>query len=154
MSYALKMEYYDINKKRNVLSLTHIDGVQLLVENAKEKMFVYIYKQRDNYRSLRYPGMRYQFRFNRSLVNQGMMYDMPLRLYAPQKEEGSTFNFTITLDDTTLYINDGLKQITFDVFAIGKTIDIKDIAYPIDQAKICNETEVDIYQNTRGDDLE
>jgi hypothetical protein len=61
LSYALEIVFYDIEQKRDVLKISHVDGSQLLVENDKEKMLIYLYKQRDNLRSLTFPGIRYQF---------------------------------------------------------------------------------------------
>ncbi len=70
MSYALELSFYDIANEREIASVTHVDGAQLLVENSQEKMLLYMYKQRDNFRALTHPGMRYTFRYRGAQINQ------------------------------------------------------------------------------------
>ena len=82
------------------------------------------------------------------------MYDLPLRLYAPQKKVGSTFSFQTHLDGTKLYIDDGVKRMSFDIMLIGKTIQIEESEQLLDQSRICDDARIEIYQNTRGDNLE
>jgi hypothetical protein len=46
MSWALEIMYYDPVKQRSIVKITQTDGNKLLVENEKEKMYVYLYKDR------------------------------------------------------------------------------------------------------------
>ena len=152
LSYVLEIVFYDLSLKRELVSISHVDGAQLIVENEKEKILLYMYKQRDNYKSLTFPGMRYQFWFRWKQINQWPMYDLPLRIYAPQRRYWPTFTFDISLDDTILYIDDGIKKMSFDTLLIGKTIEVEDVEHTLNQSEICSSIDVHIYQNTRGDD--
>lgn len=44
MSYALEIIYYDPGRDQKIVTITHTDGNKLLVENEKEKMRIYMYK--------------------------------------------------------------------------------------------------------------
>lgn len=151
MSYVLEILYYDINKKRDVVSVVNTNGTQLLVENEKEKMYLYMYKQRDNYRSLVFPWMRYQFWFRGAQINQWNMYDLPFDLYSPLADVWPTFTFDVSLDGTRLYIEDGVKRMSFDITSMWKTIEVNDMEYKLNQPWMCDTADVEIYQNTRGD---
>ena len=56
------------------------------------------------------------------------------------------------MDDTILYIDDGIKKMSFDTLLIGKTIEVEDVEHTLNQSEICSSIDVHIYQNTRGDD--
>ena len=65
------------------------------------------------------------------------MYTLPLRLYGPQKEIGPTFDFSLSIDGTRLYIDDGVKRMSFDILLIGKTIEVEDSVHALDQPDVC-----------------
>jgi hypothetical protein len=82
------------------------------------------------------------------------MYTLPIRLYGPIQPFASTFTFTIYMDGTRLYIDDGIKLMSFDIGLIGQTIEVESSDHPQAQPDVCDDIVREIYQNTRGDDLE
>lgn len=154
LSYAVEITYYDVKNKRGILTVAHTNGNQLLVENTKERMLVYLYKERGNYHSLLQPVLRYQFWYSGAKINEWPIYTLPIQLLWPAKEYGSTFSFKIILDGYMLHVDDGIKTLTFDIRLIGKTIEITDSIVPINQPHACDQVYMNIYSNQAGKSIE
>jgi hypothetical protein len=153
--YVMTIDRWDINAEQHILTIEHSDGHTLLVETEREKLIVYMYKERDNYYSLVHPGLRYQY-FVRSRsdywtkINEGTLAVSPVRVVSPRQAQGSTFEFDVSLVERQVYIDDGLHVVQFALDDIGGTIDSTEKQYRIDQPRVCEHIEIDVYEDMDG----
>lgn len=61
LRYELQIDRYETQQQLSLAKIRHQDGHTLTVETQREKLIVYMYKDRDNYYALIHPGLRYQY---------------------------------------------------------------------------------------------
>jgi hypothetical protein len=155
-SYTMRVERHNMLTWNKDFELVVTDWNQLLAQTPKEKMFVYLYKEWDRYKWLYFPWIRYQFFTNPwwwtwNKINEWPLYSLPIWLYAPRKDKGSTFTFKVTMEWNRLYIDDTLKITSFDVTRMGTSIEVEDRPERLDQPDICRRVKTEIYADAIGD---
>lgn len=154
LSYGLHLIFYDMKRKTNLVEVVHTDGNQLLVSNQKETMFIYLYKQRAKYKSLIYPWLRFQYMYQWRRINQGNIYTLPIRVYGPYQGYGSTYRFTIIIDDEDIVIDDTFKITRFNMYNMWATISVTDKEQPLNQSSVCDDAYVAVYKDALGEKIE
>lgn len=154
--YVLRIERINLSTKQKELEIVLTDGNQLVVQNDRQKMHIYLYKEWDRKKALSFPWNRYVYRLKSisdkwTVVNQWSLYSLPLAVYAPRKDNGSTFTFRITLDWNMLYVDDSIKITQFDVTAMGTTLSVVDRPQTINDPSQCYKLRTAIHQNIIGD---
>ena len=100
LKYVVSIIWHNVETGQEVLRMAHSDGNQLLVTTPKEKLLVYMYKERDNYQSLLHPGLRYLY-YRRSWadnwtkINEGSLAVSKVRIVQARPFQGSTYKFDV-----------------------------------------------------------
>lgn len=150
LRYQIQIDRWDTQQQLSVAKIRHQDGHALTIETQREKLIIYMYKERDNYYALVHPGLRYQYflkgvRDSWKKIHEGTINALTQRLIAPWSEKAPTFGFTISLEGNILRIDDGYQYNQVDIFALGEVWETVLNAYPLDQPDVCGYIESDFY---------
>ena len=155
LRYELQIDRYETPQQLSLAKIRHQDGHTLTVETQREKLIVYMYKDRDNYYALIHPGLRYQYyvkwvRDSWKKIKEGSFHALTQRVIAPGTEQSATYWFTIWLSGSVLHINDGFQQAQVDIFALGILWKTQLTTFPLDQPGACETIEANFFLNLSG----
>ncbi len=150
--YVLRIERINLWTKQKELEIVVTDWNQLVAQNDRQKIHMYLYKERDRKKSLWFPWNRYKYRLKSwnwewNLLNEWALYWLPLSVYAPRKEFWSTFTFRVTLDGDILYIDDSIKVTQLDINAMWTSLKVEDRPVNMDDPAQCRSLNTAIHRN-------
>lgn len=155
LRYEVQIDWYDTLQQIIVAKIRHIDGHTLSIETQREKEILYMYKERDNYYSLAYPWLRYQY-FTKGIrdtwrkISEWTLGIPQQTLYAPGNEKVSTFWFSLAFSGDLMEVNDGIYRSQLSIFQLSQKPQTNTIIPLINQPSVCDGLEANFYEDSQG----